>query len=102
MTEIAPTPPQDPRYIYQKTSPSGITVQQLDDLMAFVMNSPKTTWGAIIAGIKMLVITVYLIARDKLESAMMEATKQQNEQAQAGKDQNAIDHDDLSGQRKNS
>lgn len=96
----ATNPPKDPRYQYQDLRPASITVAQLDQLMGFVMDSGKGTIGAVVAGLKILVVTGYMFARQKLVSDEAEYKKQQYEQGQAGGNQGQVDQDDLGGQRR--
>lgn len=85
----------DSRYQYIQSLPA-FSVAQLDGLMTFVTASGTGTVGAIIAGVKIILVTAYVIAREKLTSQEATALKQQYEQAQGNKNQSQINNDSLS------
>lgn len=104
MTDPIQTPivQQDPRYVYEDIGPTSISVARLDQLMTFVMDAPQGTFGAIISGVKILVVTAYMVARERLIAQSQEYSKQQYERKKAADNQSVIDHDTQGNQpRKN-
>lgn len=64
---------------WSKYGRPAFTAQQLDELMKFVMNSGTGYIGAIIAGIKILFIGAYMIARDKMVNQSMQVDRYEAE-----------------------
>lgn len=86
----------DPRFKYQDiTASSGLSVAQMDKLMGFVIDSGTGTWGAIIAGLKLLAIGAYVYARRSLIEDEAERLKQGYGQDQAHGNQDQVDGDNL-------
>lgn len=101
MTDSATPPPgTDPRYKYADLRPTAITSAQLDQMMAFVMDSGGGVVGAVIGGVKIAVVMAYMIARDRLQAAEADYKKQLYEREKASDNQGQVDDDDMDAIKK--
>lgn len=64
-----------------KTNQTPLSVEKLDELMKFVTESGGGLTGAIIAGVKLILIGVYLTARQKLINEKRLIARQEYEKA---------------------
>ncbi len=90
----------DPRYPHEDLRPTSISVAKLDELMAFVMQSGTGVIGAVIGGIKILVVVAYVFARERLLAQEAQYRKQEYERRRTGGNQGELDRDDLGGARR--
>lgn len=96
-----PTP--DPRFKYRDIRPPSVPLEKLDAWMESLMDPAQAKLGYLgmaFVAIKIILVVVYLIARQKLIDAQLEYDKQKydQEQAQDGRDQ--LSKDPLSGEKK--
>lgn len=84
---VDPTAPVAPvagsQYNYSKFRTKHITIDQLDEMVNFVLESPNGKYGSIIAGLKLLVIFAYVWTRKRLVDEDMQMFKQEYEQRQS-------------------
>lgn len=80
-----------PKYNYAQVPPAAIPVAQLDAIMLWVMAESPTLVGRIFAGVKIAIIALYFIARDKLIAQEVLRIKQQNEQERETHNQDVVD-----------
>lgn len=86
----------DPRFSYEDISKTGLSTKKLDELMAFVMGGAQAgTWGAIVSGLKLLVVAGYVYARKQIAGAELEKRKQEYEQSQGQGSQDQVSGDNL-------
>ena len=86
----------DPRFDYTQPVAAGLSVSQLDAMAEFVTtnNGGGGMFSAIIAGLKLLVVSAYFIARKAMIDQAMALQKQQYEGAQASHNQNEVNQPD--------
>ena len=92
----------DPRFKYQDISQIGITSAKIKEMGAYVMDTngvkgyPLMVW----TGLKILFLGVFVWLLDRVESREAQLKKQKYEGEQDDHNQEAIDNDDLGGERR--
>lgn len=93
----------DPRFKYKDLRPPSVPLERLDQWMESLMDpaQAKLGWlGIIFVALKIILVVLYLIARQKLIDAQMEYEKQKYERDQAQGARDDLAKDPLSGERK--
>ena len=85
------------QFIHYARKKRAISLKKLDELADFVINSGPGLKGAIIAGLKMGFITVYLISRKNIIDEEKECDKQRYEQDQDFLNEDEIGQEDMDG-----
>jgi ABC-type branched-subunit amino acid transport system permease subunit len=76
---------------YAQYQSKALTVDQLDKIASFVfIGGAGTTWGAMIAGIKLLVAVGYVWVRQAMVDKEIALQKQQYEVAQTNRNNNDV------------
>lgn len=83
----------DPRFNYQVPTPP-VSVEQLDDFWKIVVSSGTGTWPAIIAGVKIILLSALFFARERLIAQEQLRAKQKYEQDHANQNQDEVDQGD--------
>lgn len=93
--------PSDPRYPYIRYQTRTISVEQLDALAAFVLNTPEAKWFSQIFTVgKMFMVFAYLYSRAKLVEEAVIIDKHNYEQSGEHNNQDEVDRDAVIGVKK--
>lgn len=83
------------RFDHRQWKSKKVDIDKLDAVMDVVLDSGTSTWGSIVAGIKVLIFFAYLWARKRLIDEEFMIRKQQYEQGRVNDNRDDLSQDDL-------
>jgi isocitrate lyase len=92
-TTSTPTPKRTPRpfiFDYKSIQQNSISVNQLDAIASIVINSGTGTVASIIAGVKLILILGWLVARSRMINEQMLVAQQLYEQQTTADNEDAV------------
>lgn len=92
---MADTAPAEPVWDYKKYETKLVKLEDLDKLMAVILDAGTSYWKTIVAGLQILAFFVYLWARKQLIDEQMQLAKQAYEQARVNAGRTDLGRDNL-------
>jgi hypothetical protein len=83
--------------VKNKYYPKSISLEKLDMIADIIIKPTTGKWESFLAGAKLLMVFVYLIARKNILDQEREAAKQEHEIQTGNEDRSELDRENLDG-----